>query len=89
MTEESNPDRVERTGPNGEHFFGTSAEAEGYRRILEEVPELFEDDGKFIDLPQHRWMKVPLADNWADHPHKPKLAHKPYRQGAKAEAVID
>lgn len=34
-------------------------------------------------------MKIPLADEWQKHPHRPQLAHQPYRQGTKAEAVIE
>lgn len=88
-TDSNDPSRTEQPGLNGENLFGTPTERNAYQRVLDEVPELFQDDGKLINLPEDRWMKIPLADNWRDHPHRPQLAHKPYRQGTKAEQAID
>lgn len=52
---DGNTDRRERKGANGENFYGTFTEAEGYHEVLSSFSDLFKDEpGKFIDLPPSR-----------------------------------
>ena len=54
--------------------------------VAMEYPEIWEDKGKFIDLPQDDWMRIPLKPNWEE---KVSGKAKVYPLGSKDRQVVD
>lgn len=80
-------ERTEVKGIFGETLFGSEREREAYILLLSRVPLLFQDSGRFVDLPEERWMPVTLTSDWRTS--GAKLAHKPYPLGEKERAIVD
>lgn len=50
-------------------------------------PNVFKDQGTFVDIPQDAWMKVPLRDGWQDK--LPAKGASVYPVGNEGRKVID
>jgi len=52
--------------PNGIMIYGTpdSETVHKLSGVMESFPELWEDSGQFVNLPQDEWMKIPLRTDW-------------------------
>ena len=51
---------------NGIMIYGTSdsPQVQQLTHVVESFPDLWIDSGRFVDIPQHEWMKIPLRTDW-------------------------
>ena len=71
---------------NGVTIYGSARATEGFRRVVESHPQLWEDHGSFAKLDEQYWMRIPLRADWEDHaPRKVRV----YPLGTKDKEVVD
>ena len=74
---------LEHVMPNGITIYGTTEAAEEIAAVAGEFPEIWEDQGATVDIPEEEWMPIPL---------KPDAVAKPsrvYPVSQKDRAIID
>lgn len=75
--------KLEHVMPNGITVYGTPEVATQIASVADEFPEIWEDQGNTVDIPEEEWMPIPL---------KPDAAAKPsrvYPVSQKDKDVID
>ena len=74
---------------NGITIYGTpdSPQVQQLTHVVESFPDLWIDLGRFVDIPQHEWMKIPLCTNW--ELRLPAKAARIYPLGLEDCKVVD
>lgn len=56
-------------------------------QVVYEFPVLWQDTGKFVDLPPNEWMRIPLRTDWESR--MPTKGPKVYPLGIRDKEVVD
>lgn len=79
----ASPEAIETILPNGITIYGTPEATESIRRVTDQYPTLWTDDGQTIDVPPERWMPIDLK------PDAKVSAARVYPLGPKEKALVD
>jgi len=58
---------------NGVTIYGDPATTSQIEAVINDYPQLWQDHGNVVDVPELKWMKIPLLDNWKKN-YKPEQA---------------
>ena len=59
--------QLETKLPNGVYIYGEPDVTIQIAGVVAEVPEIWEDKGGFVDLPEEHWMEIPLKYKFLMH----------------------
>ncbi|MGI4816790.1 MAG: reverse transcriptase domain-containing protein, partial [Janthinobacterium lividum] len=82
-------DHQQTTLPNGATVFGSqsSTTVGAVSRLIDDYPDVFTDQGTFVDIPRREWMKIPLRHDWQNK--LPAKGARVYPVGNEGRKVID
>ena len=58
--------KKERKMENGVTIYEDREDYADFKALMENVKNLFNDDGGIVDVPEEEWMDIPLVENWRD-----------------------
>jgi hypothetical protein len=69
----------------GVTIFGDNKTANAIAKVVNRYPNLWKDKGATVDIPEGRFMTVPLKDGWQNA----NLGHRPYALSPRDRAIVD
>ena len=76
----------ERQDDYGVTYYGSLEQYERLRNVVYQYPTIWTDTGGFADVPEDKWMTIPLKEGWQD---KTKGKAKVYPLGIRDREIVD
>ncbi len=71
--------------PNGVTIYGKNNDTFTISRVVDAYPDIWEDRGRTVDIPESDYLQVPLRSDW----EKEKLSKRVYPLGDEARRLVD
>ncbi|MCJ1376329.1 hypothetical protein MMC20_007571 [Loxospora ochrophaea] len=87
VEENTNANKWEQKTDHGIMVFGTDKMWKHIWKITQKYLALWNDTGRMIEIPESKWQKIELKENWENM--NKKLGSKPYPASSKDKKLIN